>query len=384
MVTLANEAYVRQPMVTMIGNKRKLIVGIYEIVREVWAALGLSEGGMKVMDGFAGSGVVSRMLASAPEVGEIWTNDLEYFSYIMMECFLKKPEPSEEIRVREHIIEMNRLAASGPYLEGVVTRLYAPRVTASVAEGERCFYTHENALIIDTLRNYIERRVESSLRPWLLAPLLIKASIHTNTGGVFKGFYKKDGVGHFGGEGENALERIMAPIRLEAPRWPLTATGEHLARAHTNQEDVNALMERIPDGSLDLIYFDPPYNQHPYGSNYFMLNVIAEGTEPHDLSGVSGIPRAWNKSRYNKAREATEAMKDLLTKALKKTKYVLISYNNEGIIETEAWQKLLEGREWRLYERPYDTYKASRNLDERAPKVVERLYLVCAPGIALP
>jgi adenine-specific DNA methylase len=178
MALIANEGYVRQPMVTMIGNKRKLIGGIYSIVKEVWGALGRPVGGLKVMDGFAGSGVVSRMFASYPEVGELWTNDLEYFSFLMMECFLKRPGGTEEVRIREHLTEMNRLAASGPYVEGIVSRLYAPRVTASVAEGERCFYTHENALIIDTLRDYIERQVEVGMRPWLLAPLLIKASIH--------------------------------------------------------------------------------------------------------------------------------------------------------------------------------------------------------------
>jgi adenine-specific DNA-methyltransferase len=375
MAALANESYVRQPMVTMIGNKRKLIGGIYAIVREVWDALGRPDGGLRVMDGFAGSGVVSRMLAAAPEVCELWSNDLEYFSHLMMECFLRRPGPVEEEQVRIHLAEMNRLAVTGPFVEGVVSRLYAPQVTGAVREGERCFYTRENALVIDTLRDYIEQRVEARLRPWLLAPLLIKASIHTNTGGVFKGFYKKDGVGHFGGEGENALERIMAPIRLEMPVWP---AADALAVAHTHQEDINSLMERIPDGELDLIYLDPPYNQHPYGSNYFMLNVIAEGVEPRNISGVSGIPRDWNKSRYNKVREAVEAMKDLLTKAMKKSRYVLISYNNEGIISTEQWQKLFEGMTWRVYETPYDTYKASRNLDERPPKVVEKLYLVCS------
>ena len=30
------------------------------------------------------------------------------------------------------------------------------------------------------------------------------------------------------------------------------------------------------NGVFDLAYFDPPYNQHPYGSNYFMLNTIAK------------------------------------------------------------------------------------------------------------
>ena len=292
---------------------------------------------------------------------------------------MKVPSEEEQLRLATHIAEVNRLAAEGPFVEGVVSRLYAPRVTSSVQEGERCFYTRENALAIDTIRDYIERQVEIELRPWILAPLLVKASIHTNTGGVFKGFYKKDGVGHFGGEGENALERIMAPIRLEAALAPRT-----IAAAEVFQEDINTLLESDRLSHLDLIYLDPPYNQHPYGSNYFMLNVIASGEEPQDISGVSGIPRGWNKSRYNKAAEAGQAMKDLLEKALAKATYVLISYNNEGIIKPAAWEKLLEGYKWRVYERAYDAYKASRNLEGRAPKVVEKMYLVCSQENSLP
>ena len=375
---LADAGYVRQPMITMIGNKRKLVCGIYSVVKDVWRVCG-EQRTLRVLDGFAGSGVVSRMLASSPEVGAIYSNDLETYSRLCGECYLKVPSEAERLRIAEHIAEANRLAAEGPFVEGVVSRLYAPCVTSSVQEGERCFYTRENALAIDTIRDYIERQVEIGLRAWVLAPLLVKASIHTNTGGVFKGFYKKEGVGHFGGEGENALERIMAPIRLEMPIAPRGAVS-----AEVFQEDINSLLESDRISQLDLIYLDPPYNQHPYGSNYFMLNVIASGEEPRDISGVSGIPRGWNKSRYNKAAEAGVAMKDLLQKAVAKAKYVLISYNNEGIIEPAAWEKLLEGYKWRVYERPYDTYKASRNLDGRAPKVVEKMYLVCSQENSLP
>ena len=32
--------------------------------------------------------------------------------------------------------------------------------------------------------------------------------------------------------------------------------------------------------NLDVIYADPPYNQHPYSSNYFMLNLIIINEEP--------------------------------------------------------------------------------------------------------
>ena len=61
-------------------------------------------------------------------------------------------------------------------------------------------------------------------------------------------------------------------------------------------------MEQLPP--VDVAYLDPPYNQHPYGSNYFMLNLLASGREPaaEELSQVSGIPKNWNRSHYNKSR----------------------------------------------------------------------------------
>ena len=47
---------------------------------------------------------------------------------------------------------------------------------------------------------YIEN-VPEDLKVYLLAPLLSEASIHANTSGVFKGFYKdsKKNIGKFGG-----------------------------------------------------------------------------------------------------------------------------------------------------------------------------------------
>lgn len=56
------------------------------------------------------------------------------------------------------------------------------------------------------------RQSDPKLRDLLLGSLLSEASIHANTGGVFKGFYKDPdtGIGKYGGKGEDALERIMA------------------------------------------------------------------------------------------------------------------------------------------------------------------------------
>ena len=265
---------------------------------------------------------------------------------------------------------MNRLAETGPFVEGIVSRLYAPKKTEMVLVGERCFYTRENALIIDTLRDYIGRAVEPDLQPYCLAPLLTKASIHTNTAGVFKGFYKDGALGCFGGAGKNALERILKPIRIEVPVW-----SAHSFKSLCSQMDALELLKGM-DGKVDLMYFDPPYNQHPYGSNYFMLNVIARNEEPAELSKVSGIPKDWNRSAFNGRTSALAAMKELLRLGLLKATYLLISYNNEGILTGEDWTTLLAPYRVRKYEIKYDAFKGSRNLAQREDKVIEILYLV--------
>ena len=145
--------------------------------------------------------------------------------------------------------------------------------------------------------------------------------------------------------------------------------------AHCSNQDINVLVDELPD-DIDVMYLDPPYNQHPYGSNYFMLNVIATNEEPVDISTVSGIPTNWNKSNYNKRISAVESMTHLITSGLKKSKYLLISYNNEGIIRDEEWKTIFESYTVKKYEIMYDTFKGCRNLKGRSDKVVEIMYLV--------
>ena len=70
-------------------------------------------------------------------------------------------------------------------------------------------------------------------------------------------------------------------------------------------------------------------------------------------------------------------MIDLLDKSLKKSKYVLLSYNNEGIIKLEDWEDIFKKYDVKKYEILYDAYKASRNFKKRNNKVVETMYLIC-------
>jgi len=214
----------------------------------------------------------------------------------------------------------------------------------------------------------IESEIDSDLKIYCLSALLIKASIHNNTSGVFKGFHKKNGIGHFGGAGENALVRIKGEIVLDVP---IFADVENNTKVFC--KDTNELVKEIEP--IDLAYYDPPYNQHPYGSNYFMLNVINGGKSVAIQNGVSGITKDWQRSDYNKAKPAEKAIDELIKNT--PAKYVLISYNNEGIIPIEKFQKIVSKHgSWELLEQEYNTYRGSRNLKDRNSKVKELLWLI--------
>jgi len=360
------KTFVYQTMLTCIGNKRKLVSYIRDIVDEVRVIL--SKDKLNIVDGFAGSSVVSRELSYLSD--NLYTNDMELYSYLMAYCYLVNPSEHQKERISHHIHRMNEIAENGPYHEGIISKLYAPKDSKDIKEGERCFYTRENALIIDTLRKYISEHIETELVNYCLVPLLNKASINTNTAGVFKGFYKKGNIGWFGGKGENALSRITKAIRLDIPIWNYSNYT-----AFPSNKDINVLVNELPN-DIDIMYLDPPYNQHPYGSNYFMLNIIARNEEPVDISTISGIPTDWTKSNYNKHRTAVISMGKLLADGLAKSTYILISYNNEGIITESDWKTLFEPYNVKKYEIKYDTYKGSRNLKERSDKVIEIMYLV--------
>jgi adenine-specific DNA-methyltransferase len=199
---------------------------------------------------------------------------------------------------------------------------------------------------------------------------LSEASVHANTAGVFKGFYKdrRTGLGKFRGSGGHALTRILGEIRLQGP-----VLSRFECDTEVRQGDAN---EVVPDlRGLDLAYFDPPYNQHPYGSNYFMLNLLVSYVRPTALSPVSGIPTGWRRSAYNARNQAFERLRTLL--AATDARFLLLSFNSEGFVpaaEIAAMARTL-GRV-RIIERRYNAYRGSRNLRARPLHVTEQLYLV--------
>jgi adenine-specific DNA-methyltransferase len=252
-----------------------------------------------------------------------------------------------------------------PDKDGFISELYAPNDSSNIKEDERCFYTKENANRIDGMMDYINTKVPSSLKDYCLGPLIVKASIHTNTSGVFKGFHK----GGWGGKGGHAQDRIKKRIEVDCPLWL-----DSSKKVNVYREDACNFLRELP--KVDLIYLDPPYNQHPYGSNYFMLNLICTNERPHTISNVSGIPRDWNKSEYNSKSKIKETMKRTLELAISKSNHTLVSYNNEGFITPSEWEELLQPYQYEKIEIDYNCYRGSRNIHNRSHKVKEFLFII--------
>lgn len=358
--------YFSSHLITYIGNKRRLLTFLNKAFIDIQKKIGKDK--LIVLDGFAGSGSVSRLLKAFAK--ELHVNDLEGYSLIVNKTYLANKSSFELEKLIKYIdwLNENKLKDDLPH-NHFIEKNYAPKNDHKIKKGERVFFTNINAKIIDNIRHLINE-IPEPYKTFCNASLITKASIHNNTSGIFKGFHKKDGIGHFGGKGENALERIRKEISLEVPIF-----SDFECPVFVYQEDTNKLVKDNKLPYFDLVYYDPPYNQHPYGSNYFMLNIIGKG-KPEDIQdGVSGISKSWNKSSYNKRRIAEEAMNDLIKHT--NAKYILISYNNEGIIPIEKFKTILSSYgSWSLFEQDYNAYRGSRNLKNRNLKVREMLWIL--------
>ena len=360
-----NPHYLTDQLITCLGNKRALLPLIGSALTDILGTTHRSQ--VRFFDVFSGSGIVSRF--ARKYASYIVANDLEPYAEIINRCYLSSPDSIDDPEFRAlHRDICNRLD-TGPLDHGIIAAHYAPQDDTAIQHGERVFYTTRNACFLDTARQAIGK-ADPRWQPFLLAPLLSEASVHANTAGVFKGFYKNrdTGIGTFGGKKGDALSRIRGNITLPAPVTSVFPVESCILRGDANEQCRTA-------PQVDIAYLDPPYNQHPYGSNYFMLNLLVDYTEPAKMSSVSGIPAEWRRSRYNRKKEATAALADLVENL--NARYILVSFNSEGFISRDTMESILtaHGRVQTRAE-SYNTFRGSRNLRNREPRVTEFLYIL--------
>jgi adenine-specific DNA-methyltransferase len=116
----------------------------------------------------------------------------------------------------------------------------------------------------------------------------------------------------------------------------------------------------VLDYKVDLLYADPPYNSREYLPNYHVLETIARYDNPA-IKGVTGIrPYQEQKSGFCKKNQVRDSFETLLRDA--KARYILISYNNEGLLKTDELKELCEkyavADSFRFVETDYRRYKS--------------------------
>lgn len=350
------DPFLTTQLVSYIGNKRRLLGFINSALEPVLRELDGNR--LRFFDGFSGTGCVARLFKTY--ASELHVNDMEPYSNTLNQCYLANASEVDISAIHAEIDSLNANKLK-PRERGFIERNYAPLDDRNIQLGERVFYTTKNARIIDNIRSMIRDGCENVssknwMRPFLIAPLLVAASIHTNTSGIFRGFHKnKRGIGHFGGEKEVSVERIVRDISLKYP-----ILGQYECEVAYHCGDTNEVIKTCPE--FDITYYDPPYNQHAYGANYFMLNVIDQYNDPTLIEdSVTGIVADWQRSAYNKRHAAEAAFEELISNT--PSKYILVSYNDEGIIATNRLRTILEKfGTVNVNEQPYATFGGCRNM----------------------
>lgn len=299
-------------------------------------------------DLFAGTGIVGRHFK--PLVGQVISNDLEYYSYVLNRNYIGNHTPIEGVEA--YFQELDHIPLRS---DGFIFDQYSEGGSA-----DRLYFSEHNGKKIDAIRSQIEdwrlkKQISSDLFYHLLASLLESADKVANTASVYGAFLKK------------LKKSAQATIHLTPATYSINDV-EHVVC----QRDANELIREIHG---DILYLDPPYNARQYGANYHLLNTIAE-YKPFEPKGKTGLPK-YNRSLYCKSKTVNEQLEDLIRHA--DFRYIYLSYNNEGLMSISDVEEIFSRYgEYSLYQSDYKRFRADKeeNRNHKSSTTTEYLHVL--------
>ncbi len=327
-----------------IGNKTRIL----DFIKESMDDFGIPLNGTFI-DIFSGTASVGYFFK---KIGfRIISNDFMKYSYItqyarisLNNVPLYKGLPMKEFeKVTEYLLNLNPK-------KGYCFENYAP----SGKYGRR-YFSDINAKRIDAIRDqieswYLNKNLNMEEYYYLIASLIDGADYVANISGTYGAYLK--------------IWRSMAFKDL--PMRSIEVFDNKQDNIVFN-EDANKIISDL-DG--DVLYIDPPYNQRQYASNFHVLESIAVW-DKQELSGKTGLRNYSNqKSKYCYKSQAFDVLSDLIKKS--KTKYIVLSYNNEGIISHNKIIDLLKniGRT-KIYSTNYRRFRTDSISEKRQYKVLD-------------
>ena len=288
-------------VIKYLGSKRRLVGTIGTIVDAI-------PGVASAWDAFAGTTRVGQALKQRGI--QVHSSDLATYSEAFGRCYVEADaDQLDHARLAALIEELNGL----PGRAGYVTRTFCDQAR---------FFHPDNGRRIDAIRAAIDDVASGEVeRGILLTSLLEAADRVDSTCGVQMAYLKQ------------WAPRALRPLELRVPEL-LPGTGT------VDRGDANEL---APGIDADLAYLDPPYNQHSYRSNYHAWETIVRADEPEAYGTArKRVDCRDHASPYNRRREAARALEDLLGSL--RSRWVLVSFSNEGFIAAEQIVRMLADR----------------------------------------
>ncbi|MDA3043376.1 MULTISPECIES: DNA adenine methylase [unclassified Campylobacter] len=303
---------------------------------------------------------------------QIYSNDLMYYSFVLQKAYIENnqiPNFSKCLNLiqnKVNVLFAEPLQIILHYLEnlppkqGFFYNNYSPSGSKKL-DIPRMYFTDENAKFIDKTRIKIQEwkddNIITELEFFILCASLIETvPFYSNISGTYGAFHKK---------WDN---RALKKIYLRQPE--IIINNYKNLCFNTNS---NLLLNEI---SADIFYLDPPYNQRQYAPNYHILETIAKYDNPK-IKGISGIREYENqKSRFCNVKTALQDLEEIAKYG--KYKYLLLSYNNEGIMPQNSIIEILKSLgNLELVEFDYLRFKSNSNGNAKHKKFIkEQLYIL--------
>lgn len=301
-------------MYRYIGNKTKLLPFITERIKDL-----IGEEGT-VVDIMAGTGLVSRALRE--EGYNVVASDMMTYSYhhLVVNLLLRE---SPRFLALEELLDNGetpydsiiRYLNSLEGIEGFFFKEFSPGGCPKVGCSPRGYFTSDNAMKIDAIRekiNYwIEHKRITDHEESLLKHTLILATNRvaniSGTYGYFLSEFKK-----------NSLESIKL------------RTDIFLESQNINHQVMQGFAEDVSkEITADVCYIDPPYMKRQYAANYHILETIARGDYP-DAVGKSGLRDWWDQhSKLCTKTKGLNSFKEIISNM--DCDIFLISYSEDGL-----------------------------------------------------
>ena len=242
----------------------------------------------------------------------VWSNDCNAYAHVLATAYV---QADRERWINKVEIVLSELRAVKPE---------AGWFTQSFCEAARYFHP-DNGARIDAIRNRIETLdLEPELKAIVLVSLMEAADRVDSTAGVQMAYMKQ-----WAPRALKMLE-LRTPEILPAVDGPCRAT----------QADAVEIADQI---EADLVYLDPPYNQHSYLGNYHCWESLVLWDKP-ETYGVANkrIDVKTRKSAFNSRPGIGPALQSVIERI--RTPNLIVSFNDEGYLSRADLEAMLTSR----------------------------------------